>query len=102
MNWLYALAQPFVWHPGRAFFVAVGWAILAVALPKVARRPLFLTAGAWSLFALLELEARRERSNIRIDLLITWPALCVLTLACLVVATRRIVARTVRRRGEAS
>ena len=103
MNWLYALAQPFVWHPSRAFLVAVAWAIVAVVLPRVARWPVLLTAGAWSLFALLELEAWRERANIRVDLLVTWPALCVLTIVCLVVAGRRIIsARTVRRRGEAA
>lgn len=98
MNWLYALAQPFVWHPARALFVAVGWAVVAIGLPKVARWPLLLIAGAWSLFALLELEAWRERANIRVDLLVTWPAVCVLTLVCVVVAARRLMAQRGHRR----
>ncbi len=71
MNWLYDLAQPFVWHPARAF-------------------------------ALLELEAWRERANIRVDLLVTWPALCLLTVGCLSVTVRRILTRRVQRRGEAA
>ncbi len=73
MNWLYALAQPFVWHPARASLVALGWLLLALTLPTTVRRPLFITAVAWSVFALLELEAWRERANIRVDLLVTWP-----------------------------
>src|SRR5437773_6724058 len=79
MNWLYALAQPFVWHPARASLVALGWLLLALTLPTTGRRPLFITAVAWSVFALLELEAWRERANIRVDLLVTWPVLCLLT-----------------------
>ena len=53
MNWLYALAQPFVWHPARALLVALGWLLLALTLPSTERRPLFITAVAWSVFALL-------------------------------------------------
>src|SRR5437016_1713883 len=85
MNWLYALAQPFVWHPARALLVALGWLLLALTLPSTERRPLFITAVAWSVFALLELEAWRERANIRVDLLVTWPALCLLTIGCLII-----------------
>ena len=102
MNWLYALAQPFVWHPARALLVALGWLLVALTLPSTVRRPLFISAVAWSVFALLELEAWRERANIRIDLLVTWPALCLLTVGCLFLTVRRIVTRGVRRRGEAA
>src|SRR6266513_3993179 len=102
MNWLYALAQPFVWHPARAFFVALGWLLVSLAFPRVARRPLLLLAAAWGVFALLELEAWRERANIRVDLLVTWPALCLLTVSCVFLTVRRIVTRGVRGRGEAA
>ncbi len=102
MNWLYALAQPFVWHPARAFFVALGWLLVSLAVPRVARRPLLILAAAWGVFALLELEAWRERANIRVDLLVTWPALCLLTVSCLVLAARRILARPAQERGEAA
>ena len=36
-------------------------------------------ALAWGLFGVLELSSRLERSDIRIDLLVTWPALVVTT-----------------------
>ncbi len=102
MNWLYDLAQPFVWHPARAFLVALGWLLVALALPSTLRRPLFITAVGWGAFALLELEAWRERANIRVDLLVTWPALCLLTVGCLSVTVRRILTRRVQGRGEAA
>src|SRR5437016_4211525 len=46
MNWLYALAQPFVWHPARVLLVALGWLLVALTLPSTVRRPLFITAVA--------------------------------------------------------
>jgi hypothetical protein len=90
MNWLYSLAQPFVWHSARAGGVALAFLVLAFALPRRARRAL-LTAGiAWSVFALLEYEAWREQANIRVDLLFTWPVLVVITVTCAVITARRL------------
>ena len=93
MDWLYDIAQPFVWHPARAFAVALVWLVAAFILPKSARRPLFIAAAAWGVFALLEFAAWWERADIRVDLLVTWPALCVLTVGCVFVAVKRIVTR---------
>lgn len=93
MNWLYSLAQPFVGNPARAVFVGLGWLLIAFMLPKAARRPLFVASIAWNVFAFLELEAWREHADIRVDLLFTWPALCILTLAALAVSLRRVVRR---------
>jgi hypothetical protein len=45
-------------------------------------RPLLIAAGAWAIFGLLEAEAMREHSNIRVDLLITWPGLLLCTIVC--------------------
>ena len=60
---------------------------LSVSLVDVGSRrmrratwPLMLTAFAWGLFAYGEHVARRSRSNIRVDLLVTWPGLLVLSL----------------------
>lgn len=92
MDWLYALAQPFVWHPARAALVAGSWLLLALLL-RPGRRPLLLAAAAWTLFALLEFVAWRERADIRVDLLITWPGLCFVTAACLGVALKRLIVR---------
>jgi len=66
-----------------------------LALPRTARLPLLVAAVGWGVFAALEFEAWRERANIRIDLPVTWPALCILTAGCLALSLRRITARTV-------
>jgi hypothetical protein len=89
MSLIYVLAQPFVWHPMRALSVALVWIVASLVLPRRARAPLRLAALAWAVFAVLELEAWRERANIRVDLLVTWPVLCVLTGICLVRAFKR-------------
>ncbi|HET9708072.1 MAG TPA: hypothetical protein VFP39_07195 [Gemmatimonadales bacterium] len=102
MNWLYSLAQPFVGNPARAVFVALGWILIALLLPKAARRPLFAASIAWNVFAFLELEAGREHADIRVDLLFSWPALCILTLFALAVSLRRIVRQARSNGGEAA
>ena len=91
MDWLYALAQPFVWHPGRALLVAVAFGLLALGLRYRGRRPLLVAAAAWTVFALLEFMAWRARADIRVDLLVTWPALCLITLGCVLASARRWV-----------
>ena len=93
MNALYQLAQPFVWHPARALAVAAGWAVLGLVVPRLARTPLLVAAGAWGAFGLLEYLAWRERADIRVDLLVTWPALCLVTLGGVVAAGRRLARR---------
>ncbi len=92
MDWLYVLAQPFVWHPGRALLVAGGLLLVALLI-RSGRRPLLLATAAWILFAGQEFTAWHERADIRVDLLITWPILCFLTAACLGVALKRMLAR---------
>ena len=70
-----------------------------MVLPKAARLPLLVAAVGWGVFAALEFEAWRERANIRIDLPVTWPILCILTAGCLVVSLKRITACSVASRG---
>jgi len=89
LDWLYSLAQPFVWHPGRALGVAVALALLALGFRGRGRWPLLIASAAWAVFALLELMAWRERADIRVDLLVTWPALCLITVGCLLTWARR-------------
>lgn len=93
MNWFFSLAQPFVRNPAIAIFVALGWLLIGFVLPRPARRPLFVASIGWGVFALLELVAWKERAHIRVNLVIAWPALCLLTLVCLVVAVRRVLGR---------
>lgn len=95
MDWLYVLAQPFVWHPGRALLVASGLLLLALPI-RSGRRPLLLATAAWILFGGLEFTAWRQRADIRVDLLITWPVLCLLTAACLGVTLKRLLTRAVQ------
>jgi hypothetical protein len=88
VDWLYGLAQPFVWHPGRAAVVAAAFGLLALAFRGSGRRPLLVAAAGWAVFAVLEWMAWRERADIRVDLLVTWPLLCLLTAASLVMWAR--------------
>src|SRR2546422_11489285 len=99
MDWLYDLAQPFVWHPARAFLVALGWLAATLLVPKAARRPLLVVAVGWGIFAALELEAWRERPNIRLDFPGTWLARCALTVPSPAPALKPILARRVPPRG---
>ncbi len=79
----------FIWHPGRAFKVSlIFWGLLLFSLvlrawrPRVWVWPPLVAALAWVAFGLHEYQVYLERANIRIDLLITWPGLCLLTLTC--------------------
>ncbi|MGI8838770.1 MAG: hypothetical protein ACR2H4_19330 [Pyrinomonadaceae bacterium] len=56
--------------------------ILRTWRPQARTLPMIVAASAWVLFGLLEYEAYRERANIRVDLLFTWPALLLVTVAC--------------------
>ena len=102
MNWLYALAQPFVGHPLRIFLVAGGLLALALLLSRRARRPVLSAAIAWTIFGVLEVEAGREHADIRVDLLFTWPVVCLTTIVCLAVALKARRAPDDAGRGEAA
>ena len=89
MDILWRAANYFNWHPWRALGVSLAsWVppLLPLTLrgwrPYARTLPLLVAAAAWLLFGLLEYEAWRERANIRVDLLATWPALLLVTAAC--------------------
>ncbi len=89
MDILWRAANYFNWHPWRALGVSlIFWGLLLLCFilrawwPQVRTLPLLVAASAWTLFGLLEYEAYRERANIRVDLLVTWPALLLVTAAC--------------------
>ena len=95
MSFLYALAAPFVGHAGRAFAVALALLCIGAFLAMLRGRskrsggvswgvPLLILGGAWFVFGLAEAEATRERANIRVDLIVTWPTLLLVSLACVV------------------
>jgi hypothetical protein len=89
MDIIYRWAKYFVWHPGRAFGVSlIFWCLLLLTFalrarwPGVRTLPMLVAALAWVLFGLLEYEAYRERADIRVDLLVTWPGLLLVTAVC--------------------
>ena len=75
-------------------FVAVGVAVVLTLLASIRpRRSLWVAAGGWLIYALYEaLMAARVlcsgECNIRIDLLLIWPILLLMTLVALVKAMR--------------
>jgi hypothetical protein len=101
LDWIYRLAQPFVWHPGRALIVSLALALAGFGFRDRGGRALFLAAAAWAVFALLEFLAWRERADIRVDLLVTWPALCLVTAACIGAFGYRLVKQNDTRKGAA-
>ena len=92
MQWLYTLATPFVLHASRAFVVAavallLGTLAFLVPGRGIGRRrtwPLLALGVAWLLFGVGEAAAARSHANIRVDLLVTWPALCLVSVTCIV------------------
>ena len=99
MDWIYSLAQPFVWHPARALVVGLALALLSLGFRHRGRGFLLLGAAAWGVFALLEFFAWRERADIRVDLLLTWPALCLITVGCLLAWARQLMKPPIARMG---
>lgn len=84
----FAPIQPFVWNPGRAYFMAASFAVLlAVSLLagggfKARVRGMILTACIlWGLFGFNEHQARAKGWDIRVDLLLFWPILSVVSVA---------------------
>jgi hypothetical protein len=82
MDWFYGLSQPFRWHPERSLLVAVACVLLAVGLGRRGRQLLLVVAGAWALFAGIELYFVHHVTDMRIDVVLTWPVLCLLTVGC--------------------
>jgi hypothetical protein len=94
----YTLAGPFIGHPGRAFAVAAA-ALLVGVVNVVATRhgraqsreasrwPWFVLFVAWAAFGTCE---ARARSYVRLDLTLSWPAVLIVTLACVWVWMRGI------------
>lgn len=99
MKWLFSSAEPFIWHPLRAFGVALAILVLYVVAravqarrPGSSARPLLIAAAAWAIFGGLEAEATREKADIRVDLLLTWPALWAVSAGCLALWLWRLFA----------
>lgn len=95
----FAPMQPFVWNPVRAYLMAGGFAILlAVTIlcaggfkPRI--HILILAATLlWLFFGLNEYQAKQKGWDIRVDLLLFWPILLVVSIASVWRGLRSIVA----------
>jgi hypothetical protein len=84
-EWTRLPLRPFVWHPERIALVALaflaGYFVLRRRCPGAVRWPLLIGALAWAEFAVCELGRLREQADIRIDLMLLYPVLVLLTLA---------------------
>ena len=103
---LYSPIFPFVGHPERAFLLAIGFALLwAAALScsrgsklwiHVAMIPAML---GWVLFGLNEYRAIAGGWNIRVDMIFSWPPLCVLSIAAAWMAYSEVAGRPTTEAG---
>lgn len=93
--------QPLVSHPERAYMIAGAFAVL-IALsifstggfkPRI-HVPMLGTALLWVLFGLNEYNAMQKGWNIRVDLLLFWPILLVMSIGSVWRGVRCIVGRT--------
>jgi hypothetical protein len=89
MDEIYHAANVFVSHPERAWVIAaVFFAFFFVSRTLTRQRRsirswiLLVPAVSWTIFGLLELLWKEY--NIRIDLLVTWPAILGITTICCV------------------
>lgn len=83
---LYMPIQPFVWHPERAFFIALIFLIMLIVIflrkRKNQRIKIWATALAviiWVIFGVNEYFAYINRWDIRIDLLILTPLVFIIS-----------------------
>jgi hypothetical protein len=85
-------------HPERALAVSFVFLSVLVLLrfvrPGTNATPILLVpAAAWAVFALMEWEAGREGAYIRLDLLITWPAVWLISILSSVFCVARLLRR---------
>jgi hypothetical protein len=81
------LASLFVGKPQNILVVAIlfltGYLVLRFAVLGIARntRPLIISSIAWALYSAWELlvQTKTPEANIRVDLLVIWPVLAILS-----------------------
>jgi len=82
LEWLFKPIQPFVWHPERIAAVAcvlfIAFFVL-LSLRRFRSWPLLIPACVWGLFAVWEAYCKAQKYNIRVDLLLLYPILVVVT-----------------------
>ena len=97
---LFSPIQPFVGHPERAFIMAGVFVILLVASairaegfkPRI-HRIILMAVVLWVLFGLNENQAKAKGWDIRVDLLLFYPVLFVLSISAAWRGIRHIVGK---------
>ncbi len=92
LEWLFKPLDPFIWHPERIAAVAgilfIGFFVL-LASHRFRSWPILIPAFVWSLFVPWEAYCKAQRYNIRVDLLLLYPILVVVTIWGIAMAFRR-------------
>lgn len=84
---VFAPANVFVWHPERALLVASAFFATFFVVFKIRRQQtisLLIAGFFWVAFSLWELLATIRRWDIRVDLLLLWPLLIVISSVAIV------------------
>lgn len=81
-RWMYRAFEPFVWEPERIAAAATLLELLGIVLGPVVR----WAAVSWRRWAPLERQARDEKANIRIDLIVLIPWIAFSTAVILLLA----------------
>jgi hypothetical protein len=87
----FAPANYFVWHPDRIAVVAAvlfGAAVLGFAVKRKLCVALVVASFCWLCFVPWEYYCTVQRYNIRVDLLVIWPVLLLVTVWGLITAVR--------------
>ena len=83
MEWLkivYAPFVPFVWHPERIAIVAGIFFVAFIVTQRHFRAwPFLVAAIAWAVLVPWEYYCKVQEANIRVDLLLIWPLLLIIT-----------------------
>ena len=102
---IYELANYFVWQPLRGYAVAGCFAtllgfsfIVNRQFKKILHLPAALACVAWFLFGLNEFIAKVNGWDIRIDLLLFWPGILLLSGVCTIVWLAGIAKIMIERR----
>ena len=95
MKILSDVMQPFIWHPERVMVVAFFFSllyfglVLSKAATRVRVRPILIAAIAWALYSAWEYHCKIQRYNIRVDLLLIYPLLVIVSLLPVVAIFRK-------------
>lgn len=96
IKWLFLPIQPFVWHPERIVAVSCAFFVIHFVLRLLHHKfssvrdwPVLVPAIIWALFAIWEWYCKEQQYNIRVDLLLIYPVLIIVSIGGLLLSFRR-------------